>query len=193
MNTQAFPKLVAIAAATAVLALAGCSSSTAKTASAPTADASAPVVPGSPGSTPTVGATAKSAPTGKAVPTPAVKQLIHYSVAATHQCSWSTTKAGHLVISLGFQITAKGKTPPAEVAFAITDGAATATVYEPVGTPFQAVLDSGKPAAGNPWVGKVVTVKVTVNGGQANAAHGSLTLNGPIANTAAGDTYCPAA
>jgi hypothetical protein len=198
MNTHASRRLVAAVAVATALALTACSSSGGKaTAGAPGASASPSaaveptVPPGSPGLT---GSLASSAPaTAKPKPTPSVKQLIHYAVAATRTCSWNTMKDGHLQIVLGFKITATGKNPPTNVPFTVAVGTVTSTDYQPVGTAFEATLDSGQPLAGNAWLGKVITAKVTVNGGQPNAVHATLTLNGPVAKVANGNTYCPAA
>ncbi len=190
----------------AALLLSACSAKAATKADAgssvaPSAAASVPA-PG--GATPTVapttpktsGTTGTPSPHGTATPPPSsqpiVKVIVHYAVAATHTCSWKVGSDGNLSISIGFKITASGKNPPTNVPFEMTDGLVTMKAYEPVGTPFQAVLNSGKPLSANAWVGKIVTANVTVNTGQANAAHASITLNGPVKGVASGDTYCPA-
>lgn len=205
MNTHASPeartprrsvRAIAVIATViaAGLALAACSSTPAPktdagaapsaTASAPAAASTAPAT----GGTPTTHA-ATATPSA----TPTVKVIVHYAVAATHTCSWKVGSDGNLAISVGFKITATGKNPPTNIPFEITDGQVTTRGYEPVGAPFQAVLDSGKPLSANSWIGRVITARVTVNAGQANAVHGSVTLNGPVKGVASGDTYCPAA
>ncbi len=199
MNTYGFPHnrargLLAITLA-AVVALSACSSSPGAKVDAGRSSTSSPAatVPTSATKSPGPTATAPSTHGATGSPTQApVKLLVHYSVAATHQCSWKVGTDGHLTISIGFKITATGKNPPAAVPFEITDDQVKATGYQPVGEAFQAVLDSGKPLAGNSWVGRIVTLKATALLGTASVAHTTITLNGPIKGVASGDTYCPA-
>jgi hypothetical protein len=199
MNTYATPsRRLAFGAAliAAALVLTACTSKadTAKNASAgPSASSVVPTA--TPSTALATGTTASAPPVKPVAPAgPKVKPLVHYSVAALHQCGWKVGTDGNLTISAGFRITPTGKNPPSGVPFTMTDGHVHMSAIEPVGSPFSAVLDSGKPMASSGWVGKVITLKVTIDPGESNEAHASLTLDGPGKRAGqSGGTYCPAA